>query len=300
LLQKYDHDKIECNLINTKEELNVVLLKKTIPFLTMLLLLGTILAACGSEDNTDGTQGSNDTPDDSDSSEFTLVEDGKFTFAASGEFKPFSYADPEDPKKMVGFDIAVGEAIAEELGLEPNPQKYKFASIVAGVKSNRFDAAIASHTITDDRLAEVNFSTPYYYSGPQIFVRPDSDVETVDDLTDKEIAVSKGSTYAKTAEEYTDNIAMYDSDVVALQALSEGRHDVVITDFITGALAIQSGFEIEAKERLGESEQAVAVSKENEPLLEAINEALETLRENGTLAELSEEWIGNDITSTQQ
>jgi polar amino acid transport system substrate-binding protein len=257
------------------------------------MLLGILLTACGSEES-----GSNN--DKSEDKGYNLVEDGKFTFAASGEFKPFSYADPEDPTKMIGFDIAVAEAVAEELGLEPNPQKYKFASIVAGVKSGRFDAAVASHTINEDRLKEVDFSTPYYYSGPQIFVRPDSDVETVDDLKDLEIAVSKGSTYVETAEKYTDNIATYDSDVVALQALSKGRHDVVITDFITGALAIEEGFEIVAKERLGESEQAIAINKDNPELLKAVNEALEKLREDGTLAELSKEWIGEDITSSQK
>lgn len=274
-----------------------ILFKKTIPIVSILMLLGMLLAACGSDeasgDKSDDTNGSTDTA-------YKLVEDGKFTFAASGEFKPFSYADPDDPKKMIGFDIAVAEAVAKELGLEPNPQKFKFSGIVAGVKSNRFDAAVASHTITDERLKEVDFSTPYYYSGPQIFVRPDSDVETVEDLKDLEIAVSKGSTYAKTAAEYTDNIKTYDSDVVALQALSEGKHDVVITDFITGALAIQEGFEIVAKDRLGESEQAIAINKENPELLKAVNEALEKLRKDGTLAELSKKWIGQDITSSQK
>lgn len=60
------------------------------------------------------------------------------------------------------------------------------------MKSGRFDAAVASHTITEDRLKEVDFSTPYYYSGPQIFVRKDSSVETLADLEGMEIAVSKG------------------------------------------------------------------------------------------------------------
>jgi polar amino acid transport system substrate-binding protein len=269
----------------------VILFKKMIPFVSILMVAGMLLAACG---------GSGDNGNGATDTEYKLVEDGKFTYAASGEFKPFSYADPDDPKKMIGFDIAVAEAVAKELGLEPNPQKFKFASIVAGVKSDRFDAAVASHTITDKRLKEVDFSTPYYYSGPQIFVRPDSDVETSADLKDLEIAVSKGSTYVETAKEHTDKIQTYDSDVVALQALSNGKHDVVITDFITGALAIKEGFDIVAKERLGESEQAIAINKENPELLKAVNEALEKLREDGTLAKLSKEWIGEDITSSQK
>ncbi|SIC41405.1 amino acid ABC transporter substrate-binding protein, PAAT family, amino acid ABC transporter membrane protein, PAAT family [Mycobacteroides abscessus subsp. abscessus] len=142
----------------------------------------------------------------------------------------------------------------------------------------------------------MNFSIPYYYSGPQIFVRPDSSAKSLDDLKDLEIAVSKGSTYADSAEEVTDNIIFYDSDVTALEALSRGKHDAVITDFITGKEAIGSGMEIEGKELLGRSEQAIAVAKENEELLDQINEALEKLHEDGTLTEISKKYIGEDIT----
>jgi polar amino acid transport system substrate-binding protein len=251
-------------------------------FILMVTMIG-LLAACGSDEKTSGDGG------------MKLAEDGKFTFASSGEFKPFSVTDGEG--KMSGFDIDVAAAVAKELGLEPNQQKFKFASIVEGVKSGRFDAAVASHTINEDRLKHVDFSTPYYYSGPQIFVRPDSDDEKLADLDGLEIAVSKGSTYAKTAEEVTDNIVLYDSDVTALEALANGRHDAVITDFITGKEAIGAGLEIEGKELLGRSEQAIAIAQDNDELLEKVNEALETLRENGTLKEISEKYFGEDITA---
>ncbi|WP_415812995.1 transporter substrate-binding domain-containing protein [Mesobacillus thioparans] len=248
----------------------------------MVTMIG-LLAACGSDEKTSGEGG------------MDLAEKGKFTFASSGEFKPFSVTDGSG--KMTGFDIDVAEAVAKELGLEPNQKKFKFASIVEGVKSGRFDAAVASHTINEDRLKAVDFSTPYYYSGPQIFVRPDSDVEKLSDLEGLEIAVSKGSTYAKTAEEVTDNIVLYDSDVTALEALANGRHDAVITDFITGKEAMGAGLKIEGKELLGRSEQAIAIAKDNDELLKKVNEALETLRENGTLKEISEKYFGEDITA---
>lgn len=246
----------------------------------LVFALVLALAACGSDKTS--TNG------------MSLVEEGKFTFAASGEFKPFSYMNEDGT--MIGFDIEVAEAIAKELGLDTIQKKFKFGGIVEGVKAGRFDAAVASHTITKERLKAVNFSTPYYYSGPQIFVRSDSSVETLNDLKGKEIAVSKGSTYSKTAEEVTDNIILLDSDVVALEALSKGKHDAVITDFITGKEAIGAGIKIVGKELLGRSEQAIAVAKDNEKLLEEINKALEKLRENGTLTEISKKYFGEDIT----
>ncbi|WP_057761759.1 transporter substrate-binding domain-containing protein [Cytobacillus praedii] len=245
-----------------------------------LLLLIVVLAACGSKE--------------ASNKGMKLVDDGKFTYASSGEFNPFSVTNKDGT--MSGFDIEVGEAVAKELGLEPVQHKFKFGGIVEGVKSGRFDAAVASHTITDERLEAVNFSVPYYFSGPQIYVRPDSSVETLEDLKGLEVAVAKGTTYTAEAEKATNNIKFYDSDVVALEALSKGKHDAVITDFVTGKEAIGAGMNIVGKELLGRSEQAIAVAKENTELLEKINKALEKLHENGTLTEISKKYIGEDIT----
>ncbi|MEH7236213.1 transporter substrate-binding domain-containing protein [Bacillus sp. JJ1562] len=259
-------------------------MKKGYVSLFILLLVFGVLSACGSEKSSSGGM--------------ELVEDGKFTFASSGEYNPFSVTDGSGV--MTGFDIDVAEAIAKELGLETNQKRFKFNSIVEGVKTGRFDAAVASHTITDERAEHVNFSTPYYYSGPQIFVRPDSDVGSLEDLKDLEIAVSKGSTYAKMAQEVTGNVIQYDSDVTALEALAIGKHDAVITDFLTGKEAIGNGVEIEGKDILGLSEQAIAVAKDNEELLKKINEALEKLREDGTLKEISEKYFKEDITTNPE
>ncbi|MBB6453365.1 polar amino acid transport system substrate-binding protein [Salirhabdus euzebyi] len=261
---------------------------KKIKVLLMAMLFILILAACGTEEDANSNSG-----DGGSDSDFDLVEDGKLTFASSGEFKPFSYMDGSD---MIGFDIAVGKAIAEKLGLEANPVKAKFSGIVTGVTEGRYDIAVASHTITEERLEQVNFAIPYYYSGPVVYTRPDSDIKSADDLNGKEISVARGTTYIEMAEKYTDEIPQVDSDVVALQSLAKGRHDAVITDDITGMTAIESGLEVEGRLQLGVSEQAIAVNKENKALLDAINEALQEMKDSGELQALAEEWIGVDIT----
>ncbi|MFZ3576386.1 transporter substrate-binding domain-containing protein [Virgibacillus sp. DJP39] len=264
---------------------------KKLTIILIFTLLTLLLAACGSDEGSETTGDS--TSGDASGEEFKLIEEGKLNFAASGEFKPFSYMKDGE---MIGYDIAVAEAIAEKLGLEAVQQKAKFAAIVTGVKSGRYDIAVASHTINEKRLKEVNFSDPYYYSGPVIYTRPDSDIESAADLEGKEISVSRGSTYVDIAKKYTDDIPQVDSDVVALQSLAKGHHDAVITDKITGQTAIDSGLKIESRGQLGVSKQAVAVAKGNDKLLKAINEALQELKESGKLAELSKEWIGVDIT----
>jgi polar amino acid transport system substrate-binding protein len=224
-----------------------------------------------------------------------LIHKNQFVFAASGEFKPFSYIN--DDLTMSGFDIEVGEALAKEMGLEPVQKRIKFKGIVEGVKTGRADAAVASHTINPQRSKHVSFSTPYYYSGPQIFTRPDSQIKTVEDLAGKEVAVAKGSTYADTASEYTDKVKNYDSDITALKALSSGRHDAVITDFVTGKNAAKEGFKIKGQQLIHRSEQAIVLPQDNPQLLKRVNESLEQLRQNGTLTEISIKYFGEDITN---
>jgi polar amino acid transport system substrate-binding protein len=271
--------------------------KKLSVVLSIMLAFAFVLAGCGTSSSggsakSSGNNGSSDNGGKG-GGKYDLVKPGYFTFAASGEFKPFSYMKGG---KMVGYDIAVGKAIAKKLGLKPNPQKAKFSGIVTGVKQHRYDAAVASHTITPERLKEVDFSQPYYYSGPQIFTRPDSDIQKAEDLKGKEVSVSRGSTYVKMAQKYTNNIPQVDSDVVALQSLAKGHHDAVITDAITGQIAINNGLKIKGQEVLGTSKQAVAVAKGNDKLKKDINKALDELKKSGELKKLSEKWVHKDIT----
>ncbi|GHI00755.1 transporter substrate-binding domain-containing protein [Neobacillus kokaensis] len=247
--------------------------------LVSLFLLSTLTACAQKDELSDGTK---------------LIDKEEFIFAASGEFKPFSYL--KDDLSMTGFDIEVGNAVGKELGLKPVQKRMKFKGLIEGIKTGRADAAVASHTINPDRAKHVAFSTPYYYSGPQIFTRPDSDIKTVDDLKGKEVAVAKGSTYADVAGKYTSNLKMYDSDITALKALSIGRHDAVITDFVTGKSSQQEGFKIKGQQLIERSEQAIVVPKDNPELLKRINMALQKLRDDGTLARISQKYFGQDIT----
>ncbi|WP_026694469.1 transporter substrate-binding domain-containing protein [Peribacillus kribbensis] len=253
--------------------------RKIVLFLSILFLLGTLTACAEKDKLADGSE---------------LINKREFVFAASGEFKPFSYMTND--MKMKGFDVEVGNALAKEMGLKPVPKRIKFKGIVEGVKTGRADAAVASHTINPQRSKHVAFSTPYYYSGPQIFTRPDSNIKTVKDLKGKEVAVAKGSTYADVAAKYTKNIKMYDSDITALKALDGGRHDAVITDFVTGKTARKEGFKIKGQQLIERSEQAVVLPQDNPKLLKRINKALENLRKDGTLRKISIKYFGEDIT----
>ncbi|RBW71571.1 transporter substrate-binding domain-containing protein [Bacillus taeanensis] len=270
--------------------------KKKIGFLlTFFFLSILLLSACGSSEST------NEQPEEGSGEEsasnLELNEEGVFHFVASGEFKPFSYFDENG--ELTGFDVEIGKALAEEMGLEAKAEATPFSGMIAGINADRFDAAVASMGITEERAQKVDFSDPYYISGAQVFTRPDSDIQGLDDLNDEtEVAVGLATTYETLAKDYTTNIQTYDSDVTALRALDQGEHDAVITDLIVGEIAIEeSGFSLEPRgEVAGVDEMAVAVKKGDENLLQEINRALEAIKENGTYLEISEKYFGRDIS----
>jgi polar amino acid transport system substrate-binding protein len=226
----------------------------------------------------------------------TKNNENQFHFASSGEFPPFSSVNAEG--QLTGYDIAVGTELAKRLGLEPVAHRYKFAGIVEGVKAGRFDAAVASHTITSERAQHVAFTQPYYFSGPQVFLRENEKLESREEIKGKDIAVSKGSTYVAIAQEYSNNIQIYDSDITALEALQNGRHDLVITDSIAGLMALNRGLKISSHLFLGTSEQAIAVSLENSDLLEKLDRHLSEMKNDGTLKSLSIKYLGQDLTQS--
>lgn len=270
-------------------------MKKKYPLLGIVLSAGLILAACGDDDSSNGSEG---TGSEGAGNDWNLLEDGKFTTAASGLYKPFNY---EEGGKLTGFDIEIGAALAEEMGLEHNPVTNPFETIIQGLIGNKFDAIIGSMAITDERAETVAFSEPYYLSGGKIWVSADNtEITEAADLEGKKIGIVAQTTYEPAAQEYTDDIQYYNSDVVALQDLVPGRVDAVITADVVGFEAQNAGLEIkDVGENLWIEEAAVAVRQEDTALLEEVNRALAAIIENGTYAEISEKWFGTNLLEVE-
>ncbi len=248
------------------------------------------MAACGGSDDSTGSEGSSE-----GGSDLNLVEEGKFTTASSGLYKPFNFTEGGD---LTGFDIDISKALSEEMGLEPNPVTTPWETIIQGLTSNRFDAIIGSMAITEEREKQISFSDPYYYSGGVIFVRAgNTEITSEEDLNGAKIGVVGQSTYDTAAQKYTDDIQYYNSDVVALQDLAiEGRLDAVITADVVGFEAQNAGLEIEmVGDPLWIEQAAVAVNKDDEELLAEVNKALAAIIENGKYEEISDKWFGRNL-----
>jgi len=255
-------------------------------FLVGLLALAVSLvtAGCGGQSNTGAEK------------QEAQKEKPKFTYAMSGLYKPFNY---KDGGKLVGFDVEIGAALAERMGMEPNPVTNPWETIIEGLKAGKYDAIIGSMAITDERKQQVDFSKPYYRSGAQVFVGADNEaIKSPDDIKGKKIGVVKASTFKDVAVKYTDekNVTGYDSDVIALQDLTTGRIDAVITDQMVGFEAMKNGLKIkDVGDPLWVDEMAIPVNKGNTELLQKINTALDEIIKDGTYDKISEKWFGRSI-----
>ena len=225
------------------------------------------------------------------------VSAGKLIMATNATFPPYEYHEGE---KIVGIDAEIAKAIADKLGLELVIEDVAFDSIIAGVQAGKYDIGCAGMTVTEDRLKSVNFSTSYATGIQSIIVKEGSEIKTIDDLIKGKykVGVQSGTTgdiYMSDAENGgvgEDRIDRYNNGNDAVVALKAGKVDAVCIDNepAKAYVAANSGLVI-LETPFTEEKYAIAISKDNEALLAAINKALDELTKDGTIAKIIEKYI---------
>ena len=180
-------------------------------------------------------------------------------------------------------------AIGENLGLEVEYQDTGFQTIFRDVAAGQFDTAGAASTISAGREKVVDFTDPYYLSSSALLVEEGSDIASVDDLGGAIVGTQDGTIQEEFANEETDasEVRGFPEGTNAITALLTGQVEAALIDQAVAADAVekQGGMEI-VEEIPGEDLFGFAVAPDNDALREAMNEALATIKEDGTMAEL--------------
>ncbi|MGC8904407.1 ABC transporter substrate-binding protein [Thermus sp.] len=226
-----------------------------------------------------------------------IKRSGEIRIGTEGAFPPFNYFDAKN--QLTGFEVDLGNTLAKKLGLKPVWIAQSFDSLLIQLNQGRFDFVIASHGITEERAKAVDFTNPHYCTGG-VIVSKKGGPRTAKDLQGKVVGVQIGTTYMEAAQKIpgVKEVRTYQKDPDALQDLLAGRLDAWITDRFVAKEAIKER-KLENTLQLGEllfqERVAMAVAKGNKGVLDALNRALADLMKDGTYAQISKKWFGEDV-----
>lgn len=286
-------------------------MKKKVLAITMAALMAASLTACGggakdtaaadtaaatteekAEDTTAAESKDETSAEAAETEEAKDAAGGKLIMATNAEFPPYEYHDGD---AVVGIDAEIAKAIADELGMELEIEDIAFDSIIPEIVSGKADMGLAGMTVTEDRMQSVDFSDTYAKASQKIIVTEDSEIVSPDDLKGVIVGVQLGTTgdiYVSDLEADGTTVERYNKGFEAVQALSQGKIDAVVIDGEPAKtfVAETQGLKI-LDESFTDEEYAIAVKKGNTELLEKINGALKTLKDNGTLDEIVAKYI---------
>ena len=248
--------------------------------LVLLTIITVLLAACGSGDNDSGGSA-----------------DGKtYVVGVDNTYPPFEYVVDGE---LIGIDIDLINAIAEDQGFEVKIEQMDFSGIIPSMQAGELDIGMGGMSITDERKKTVDFSEPYFEAGISLVVAEDNEeINGLEDLAGKKVVVKNGTVSAKYAEEnkdqYNFEIVQVNDSTSMFQEVTNGTVDALMEDYPVISYAISVSdlkFKIVGDRLTGDNYGISVLKGKNDELLEMINEGLANLEESGKYDEILNEYL---------
>ncbi len=283
---------------------------KWISFALAFALLAASVSGCGKQEGSGETAAeiasaaasSGETEQGGDELD-SVLSAGKLVVGIEGTYPPFTYHDEND--EIVGFDVEIAEKIAEKLGVEAEFVEAAWDSLLIGIDSGRLDLVVNAVSVTEERAEKYDFSEPYYYEARRVIVRAEDDsIQTEEDLDGKKVATNVTNAFIPWYESMGAEIVGIDTSGEAIELVLSGRADLCGTSVPVLNSYMAEHPDAEGKLKVAfvipdsEDQIAIPVRKGETRFLEAVNQALAELREEGTLKELSEKYLQGDYTSS--
>lgn len=214
-------------------------------------------------------------------------------------FAPMGFRDENN--NIVGFDIDLAKAVGEQMDTKVVFQPIDWGSKETELQSGRIDLIWNGYTETEERKQKVLFTEPYLANAQVIVTLKDSEINSLNDLAGKSVGLQAQSSASNAlnnseiASEIKD-ITEFKTNVLALQDLDNGRIDAVVIDevVIDYYMTLKPDTYKVLEESLAPELYAVGVKKGNNELLEKVQKAMDEIIKNGTAAEISEKWFGEN------
>lgn len=223
-----------------------------------------------------------------------IKNEGMLLVGLSGDYPPFEFYKMIDGKEtLVGFDVMLGERIAEELGVDVEFKNMDFNSLIGALQSGQVDMVISGMSPDEKRLKQVDFSDFYYTGENAVLVREEdaSNYQTEEDLKDIKIGTQLGSIQSPIAESFTSSVKELALTQSVVLELSNGNVDAVIVGKdIADRYAKEFDNVIVSNVTISSEEtMAIAIPKGSDDFVSKVNEIITSLKSDGTLGIMLEE-----------
>lgn len=223
---------------------------------------------------------------------------GVIKIGTEGTYAPFTFHNADN--KLVGFDVEIGQAVADKLGVKAEFVEGKWDGLIAGLDANRYDAVINQVGITEARKQKYDFSDPYIVSKAVLIVKDgNEEIKSFGDLKGKTSAQSLSSNFGKIAEAAGAELVGTDGFDQSIQLVLTGRADATINDSLS-FLDFKKQKPDAPVKIAAEKEEAdasgIIVRKGDPELVAAINKALADIKADGTYQKIADTYFGQDVS----
>lgn len=274
-------------------------MKQILSAISLLLTL-SLLAACAAAPASAPSGPESSAPPSSSAPGGSAPAVTRLVIGLDDQFPPMGFRDEKN--ELVGFDIDLAKAVCDKLGIEAVPTPIDWASKELELDGGRVDVLWNGLTITDARKETMLMSPAYITNAQVIVVRKDSGIKTLADLSGKTVAFQEGSSadeaYTASAAAGTEKELVKAPENISLFSdLKIGRIDAVVIDKVFGDYYITENGEGKLEmleEQLADEEYGIAFKKDNQELAGLILGTLDELVKDGTAAQISQKWFGED------
>jgi cystine transport system substrate-binding protein len=224
---------------------------------------------------------------------------GVLKIGTEGTYAPFSFHDQKND--LVGFDVEIGRAVAEKIGVKAEFLEGKWDGLIAGVDANRYDVVINQVGITDARKAKYDFSEPYTTSRAVVIVRADDDsIKSLADLKGKKSAQSLTSNFGQMAVKAGAELVGTDGFDQSIALVLQRRADATVNDSLSfyDFKTKKPDAPVKIAATQDAAEQSGILFRKGEPALKAaLDKALADIKTDGTYAKISQKYFGRDVSA---
>ncbi|MFC6171449.1 transporter substrate-binding domain-containing protein [Loigolactobacillus jiayinensis] len=228
-----------------------------------------------------------------------LNKKGTLQIGLEGTYQPYGY---HEDGKLVGYEVEIGKAVAKKLNLKPVFVETQFDSLIAGLNGNKYDLVLNDMAATKERKAKYLFTSPYIYSKSQLAVKKgNKQIKKITDIKGKKMAQTTSSNNAADAQRLGATIVSSSGFAQSIALVQQGRADGTINSI--DALGAYMKQKPNANIKLISTGSSVKtqkiggmLNKKDTDLRKSVNKALKSLKQDGTLKNLSQKYFGTDVT----